>query len=246
MKFREQFGSKYGDFVLCCDSQLSWRKDIFPFYKIKRKKQRDDSPIDWAGFQTIFSQIKAEFRDHLPYRLVEAEGAEGDDVISVLCEWNAQRTKPEPVLIFSSDKDFLQLQKYPEVQQWDKLRERWLICDNPLFFLREKIIRGDSGDGVPNIFSPENSFAVGVRQKPVMTAKVEEWKQRDPVFNFTGEVLERYERNRLLMDLSMIPVPVKAKIANQFLTNAPKPRSGLYNYFVNSRLPELITETGAF
>lgn len=243
--YRKLF-QKYGDLVLCCDSEISWRKSVFPFYKIKRKKSRDGSVFDWVSFQKCFTTIKEEFRENLPYKLIEADGAEGDDVISVLCEANSHKRTPEPILIYSSDKDFLQLQKYPEVKQYDKIRDRYLVTENPLFDLREKIIRGDPGDGIPNILSPDNSFAVGIKQRPIMTAKVEVWKKVDPVFSFTGDDLERYERNRRLIDLSCIPDVIKGRIASSYLGLRPAPRGNVYKYLMKVREADLLSSAGDF
>lgn len=244
--YKKQFSEKYGDIVLCCDSAMSWRRDIFPFYKIKRKKARDNSVFDWVTFNSIFAKVKEEFRENLPYRLIEAEGAEGDDVIAVMCEMNASRQTPEQILIYSSDQDFLQLQRFPLVQQYDKYRQRFLVTQDPLASLKEKIIRGDKEDGVPNIMSADNVFAAGVRQTPIMTKKCEEWLKIDPLFFCTPEMLERYKRNETLVDLSKIPLEIKSRIATAYLTKHPAPRSKLYQYLLNTRSVEMINSIGEF
>lgn len=246
--YRKKFGEKYGDFILCCDSDKSWRKDFFPFYKIRRKQRRSESTFDWKTFGETFATLKNEFRENLPYRVLEAEGAEGDDVIAVMCEWNNGKKTPEPVLIYSSDQDFLQLQKYPQVEQYDKHRDRFLKCDNPLHEVRELIIRGDDDDDVPNILSADNCFAAKIRQKPMMTAKVDQWKLLDPeeITDWDDDTRERYARNKKLVDLSVIPTDIKAKIAQAFLDVKPAPRSQMYKYLMNTRAVDLLSAAGDF
>jgi len=36
--------------------------------------------------------------------------------------------------------------------------------ENPGGFLKEHIFKGDTGDGVPNVLSPDNTFTDGLRQ----------------------------------------------------------------------------------
>lgn len=245
---RRKFSEQYGELVLCCDSQLSWRRDIFPLYKARRRKSRDESVLDWKNFNTIFTTIKAEFRDNMPYYLIEADGAEGDDVIAVMCEWNANKRNKEPILIYSSDQDFLQLQRFPEVSQYDKFRDRFLKCENPEYELRELIIRGDVDDGVPNIFSEDNCFVAGIRQRPVMTAKVEIWKTLEPamITDWDDDTRSRWERNRSLVDLSAIPANIKAHIAQTYLDLSPAGRGNVYKYLMQVGATELIAAAGEF
>ena len=51
---RTKFNEKYGELVICCDDKNFWRKDIFPYYKANRKKNRDQSGIDWS---TVFNTL---------------------------------------------------------------------------------------------------------------------------------------------------------------------------------------------
>ena len=246
--YRRKFGEKYGDFVLCCDSDKSWRKDMFPFYKIRRRQKKQGSAFDFKTFNDTFTIIKDEFRTCLPYKLVEADGAEGDDVIAVMCEWNASRQNKEPVLIYSSDRDFLQLQRFPLVEQYDKFNDRFLPCPDPLQTVRELIIRGDDDDDVPNILSEDNCFAAKVRQKPMMTAKVDVWKTQDPetITEWDEATRERYQRNKRLVDLSMVPAEVKKRIALAYLNHQPVPRANLYKYLMRTKSSDLVGSAGEF
>lgn len=110
--YNKQFKSKYGDLIICCDSKKYWRRDAFPFYKAHRKKDREKSNLNWNLIFDIFAKIRDELREYLPYRVIEVEGAEADDVIAVLA---ARFSPTESVLIISEDKDFIQLLKHDNV-----------------------------------------------------------------------------------------------------------------------------------
>jgi hypothetical protein len=71
--------------------------------------------------------------------------------------------------------DFIQLQKYSGVDQFVPKKKSFLKVDDPVLYLREHIIRGDKDDGIPNILSKDDVFISGGRQKPIMTAKLQEW-----------------------------------------------------------------------
>lgn len=107
-----KYGNKYGKLVICCDSRNSWRRDVFPHYKHGRKKNRDESSIDWEAIHSIISEMKEVLKENFPYPLVEVYGAEADDVIAVLAK---HYHKDEQILIISNDHDFLQLLKYDNV-----------------------------------------------------------------------------------------------------------------------------------
>ena len=38
-----KFGSDYGELVIAADARTTWRREMFPYYKANRKKNRDAS-----------------------------------------------------------------------------------------------------------------------------------------------------------------------------------------------------------
>jgi hypothetical protein len=177
-KYNFTYGKKYGDVVICCDDTNYWRKDFFPLYKSHRKKDREDSVHDWNAIFEIVNNLKQELRDHMPYIVLQISRAEADDIIGSLCEEFGSYTKTdlEPILIISGDKDFTQLQKYANVYQFSPMTKKFMTTDNPERFLREHIILGDTGDGIPNIFSDDDALVnPDKRQKPVSRAMIPTW-----------------------------------------------------------------------
>jgi 5'-3' exonuclease len=232
--FNRQFRHKYGELVLCCDSRSYWRREAFEHYKAGRKKGRDASPFDWKMIFDGLSIMRQEIQEHMPYRVVMVDGAEGDDVIATLAK---KYHKDHPILIISNDKDFMQLQKYPNVEQYNPNSKLFVTADDPLAFVKEHILRGDAGDGVPNFLSQDDSFVNSVRQKSINSKKLAEWMAQDPdVFCITDAMKHGYKRNRLLVDLDYIPRDLTLRIEVEYMNTQPASRMTMMNYFMNNDL----------
>ena len=236
--YSKQFKSKYGDLVICCDSKTYWRREYFPFYKANRKKDREKSNLDWnLIFQTL-NKIRDELKTNFPYRVLEIEGAEADDIIGVLA---ARLSSNEDILILSSDKDFAQLQKYSSVSQYSPIVKRFIKNENPLSYLKEHIIRGDRGDGVPNFLSSDNVFVIGERQKVINKKRLTEWINSNYTeFCVNDTMLRGYKRNQTLVDLDYTPETIKSKIVDAYDNTKPNSRQKLLTYFIENRLKNLI------
>jgi 5'-3' exonuclease len=231
----KNFKSEYGEVVLCCDNRKYWRKEFFPFYKANRKKNRDKSDLDWHLIFDMLAKFKQELKDNFPYKVIDVEGAEADDIIGTLAPRHCNHEK---ILILSSDGDFLQLQRYGNIKQYNPSQKKYIKSENPLLELKEKIIRGDKGDGIPNIFSPSDCFVRDLRQKPI-TQKIIEKYLTETVEQYSETDRVNYSRNATLIDLTNIPPEIKEKIINTY--EEIKPAKGkLLNYFIEHKLKNLM------
>jgi hypothetical protein len=231
------FKGEYGEVVLCCDNRKYWRKEFFPFYKAGRKKTREKSDLDWHLIFDMLAKFKLELKENFPYKVIDVEGAEADDIIGTLVPRHAPHEK---ILILSSDGDFLQLQMYGEnVKQYNPSQKKYVKSIDPSLELKEKIIRGDKGDGIPNIFSPSDCFVRDLRQKPITQKVIEkyltehhgEWEDESAKVGFS--------RNQTLIDLRLIPGDIQEKIINTY--EETKPAKGkLLNYFIEHKLKNLM------
>ena len=232
----KNFKGEYGEVVLCCDNRKYWRKEYFPFYKAGRKKTREKSDLDWHLIFDMLAKFKQELRESFPYKVIDVEGAEADDIIGTLVP---RHSAHEKILILSSDGDFLQLQMYgSNVKQYNPSQKKFVKSENPILELKEKIIRGDKGDGIPNMFSPSDCFVRELRQKPITQKTLEKYLNED-VKNFTYEETVNFGRNQTLIDLTFIPQEIKEKIINTY--EETKPAKGkLLNYFIEHKLKNLM------
>ncbi len=240
--YNKKFSGDFGELVVCCDGWNFWRKKIFPYYKANRKKDRESSTLDWKKIFTILDNVREEIKEFLPYRVVRVAEAEGDDVIAVLAsEWSTELiNNNNRMLIVSGDKDFAQLQRYPNVEQYDPVQKKMIVVHDPARKLQEQIIRGDTGDGVPNFLSKDDCLVVGERQKPIRSDKVLEWLGQEPDDFCDEAMLRNYRRNEILIDLSKVPEEVRSDVLRVFEEEKGKNRSKLMKYFVDKRLNNLM------
>lgn len=240
----KQFKAKYPNVVLCCDNKHYWRRDFFPFYKSQRKHDREASGLDWGMIFDTLNKIRDELKEFFPYKVIDAYGAEADDVIAVL---TARLAPHGNILILSSDKDFGQLQKYPNVTQYSPILKRFIKIDNPKMFIKEHIIKGDRGDGVPNFLSPDNTFAAGDRQKVINSKRLQEWLSQDAETFCTNDTMLRgFKRNQTLVDFDYIPTEVQQKIVEAFDGSKPATKQKMLDYFIKKNLKAMIESIGDF
>lgn len=235
------FRNEYGEVVLCCDNRKYWRKEFFPFYKAGRKATREKSALDWHLIFELLTKLKQELKENFPYKVIDVDGAEADDIIGTLAPRYAAHQK---VLILSSDGDFLQLQQYgPNIKQYNPSQKKFIKSQNPLLELKEKIIRGDKGDGIPNIFSTSDCFVRGIRQKSISEDKLNKLLKED--MDKTSDLIDSnaltgFSRNKTLIDLTCIPVEIKEKIINTYDDSKPASKQKMFNYFIQYRLKNLM------
>jgi hypothetical protein len=241
--YKQKFGEEFGEMIIACDNTNYWRKQLFPYYKANRKKNQEKSELDWKAIFECLNKVRAELKEYFPYRVIDIESAEADDIIATLAK---ETYAKEKVLILSGDKDFIQLHIYSEVKQYDPVRKKWIQHNEPARYLAEHILKGDSGDGVPNVLSPDNCFVVGERQKPLTQKRIDSIIQSGVNGNYDDAVFRNYMRNKHLIDLSMIPAEVKAKVLESYEAQADKNRDKMFNYFIANKLKNLMEHIGEF
>lgn len=232
---KTKFADEFGELIICCDDKKVWRKKLFPFYKANRKKAREESELDWPFIFNILSNIKNELYEYFPYRVVQVEGAEADDVIgSLTLKFGHMLNTGERILILSGDKDFIQLQVFGNVSQYDPVRKKAIACEDPILFTRELILKGDRGDGIPNILSPDDVFVTNTRQKSLRVDRFT--GLTNPRKELSGELLRNWIRNEELIDLTFIPEKIKDKVLEQYESQANKTKNKLFDYMVSKNL----------
>lgn len=241
----KKFSSKYGELIICCDDRKVWRKDVFKHYKANRKKDREASEINWSDVFNSLNKIKSELKEYFPYRVIQVEGAEADDVIGAITIANGNMLNTgENILILSGDKDFGQLQVFGNVKQYDPVRKKEIKHSDPVKFTRELILKGDIGDGIPNILSPDDCLVNKVRQKPLRLDKYAHIT--NPRLELKDEELRNWIRNEQLIDLTYMPEDIQKKILEAYESEAGKGRTKLFNYFITYKLKLLIETIGDF
>ena len=251
--YKNKFSNDYGELVICCDDKNYWRKRIFPYYKANRKKYRSQSELDWSSIFNCLNAIRDELKEYFPYKVIQIDTCEADDIIATICheEGSQLLNGSDMILILSADKDFIQLHEYENVVQYDPIRSRWIKHSNPSKYLVEHIAKGDRGDVVPNILSRDDCFING-RQKPLRTKllnNIVEMKIDEVEHSFEGPLQHckaNWNRNRRLVDLSLVPEDIKEQIKQVYRIPSDNDRTKLFNYFVEKKLKNLIENIGDF
>lgn len=248
--YKQKFGQEYGEIVIACDDKNYWRRKIYPYYKANRKKAREQSGIDWTSIFECFNTIRSELKEYFPYRVIKIDTAEADDIISALTHHNGTLLlsgQASKILILSGDKDFIQLQKFANVDQYDPVRKKFIRHNNPEEYLKEHIMRGDTGDGVPNFLSPDDALVLGTRQKPIRQKSLDQWVAHSAPEDFCDpNMLRGYKRNEALVDLSKIPSEIYNKVLAEYNEQDGKKKADLFNYFIKFKLKNLMENIGDF
>ena len=245
--YNKKFRDKYGQMILCCDGANNWRRGYFPQYKANRRKGREESTFDWNEAFRIMHKVKDEIKENFPYKVLHLEGCEADDIIGTMVEHTQEFGQFEEVMIVSSDKDFLQLQKFDNVRQWSHILKKEIKDDNPRLNLVDKILSGDTGDGVPNVLSHDDTFVNGERQTPLSKKKKQAIIEdlSDGELLYAASWYRNYQRNETLIDLTKTPSHLKEKIIDEFWITV-KNEGKILPYLINNNMKMLIESAEEF
>ena len=202
-QYNLKFRSDYGEMIICCDSP-SWRREYFPHYKMNRKKKRASDDIDWDSVFKNFNETIELIDNNFPYKVLRVDKSEADDIIAVSVK-NFRETSKEPILIISSDKDFMQLKKHGNVKQYcprnknfiNEVTDLEVIHDNLLVH----IITGDTSDGIPNIFSDDDALVNEEKKQNRATKKRVEDVKNEIKSDNINKYSSAISRNTVLIDL---------------------------------------------
>jgi hypothetical protein len=253
--YKKAWSEKCGSIIIACDGKANWRKDVFPYYKGMRKSKREESDTDWSSIFSIMAEVKIELAMMFPYKVLQDEKAEGDDIIFILSDYFAENDfvqdgleeSAQRVMNISSDHDFLQQYKHRNYAQWSP-RVKKVIPKPPSTFLVEKIIAGDEGDGCPSVLMPDDFLMdrekYGGRAKPVTKKVIEKFSN---LSNLNKEELARYKRNEVLISSEHVPVDLRARVIHQYKI-APDvcKRQEILDYTIKYRLRQLTPRVTEF
>jgi len=194
------YGSTYGDIIICCDGKYPWRREIFPHYKHSRKKNKDSNREMWNFIHKFINGFIQKHKYDNLVQIMFHDRVEADDIIARMISNNPD----ERHMIVSKDKDFFQIQS-PTVVQYDYSKRKFIYPSPNEYHITEHIIRGDSSDGIPNILSDADTFTVeGKRQVPMNKSRFSSLIEEFPE-NYEVNVRKRYNQNKLLISLGDIP-----------------------------------------
>lgn len=247
--YKKKYGKDYGQIVICCDGRKYWRRTYFEHYKASRKKHREASDLDWGMIFDTLAKIRDEIVEYFPYKVINLEQCEADDVIAVLAKQTQEFGFNEDVMIVSSDKDFKQLHKYRNVKQYSPILRKMITAKQSEIHANmvEHIVKGDSGDGIPNILSKDDCFVTGTRQTPVSAKRLAEFVESGIDACRTDEERRNWDRNQVLVNFDRIPEEIQQTILDAYLSSKPKgDKMSIMNYLIANRCRLLLDEIEEF
>lgn len=246
--YKKKYGKEYGDIVIACDGRNYWRKEHFANYKGLRKKAREESDLDWSIIFDTLSSLREDLKEHFKYKVIHVDRCEADDVIAVLAQSTQEFGQMQPVMIVSSDKDFKQLQKYSNVKQYSPMTKKLVTVNKTELreWTIEHIVKGDKGDGIPNILSKDDVFMIGERQKTVTAKRLEEFIKDGIKACRTDEEKRNWQRNVTLVDFDYIPEDVKESIMTAFEVPVKGDKNAIMNYLIKNKCRLLLDDIEEF
>jgi len=250
-----------GEMILCCDSKNYWRKDAFPYYKGHRKHLKSKDKIDWNKLHGHVDNVKSDLKEYFPFKLIEVEKAEGDDVIAILVKYLQENDlnegtlfeTPQDITICSSDHDFKQLHKYKNVKQWSNAQKKFVICDTtPEEYIIEHTVKGDGGDNIPNIYSGDwwakaRSEGTSIRAISAKESRLEGFYNDGIDSCQNAEERKNFKRNRMLVDFDYIPDDICDSIIKSYEHDVPSGNRGtIFDYMIKYRLKMLLKNIDEF
>jgi hypothetical protein len=246
--YKKKYRKDYGEVVIACDGRNYWRKDYFANYKGLRKKAREESDLDWKVIFETLGEIRQDLIDHFPYKVIHVDKCEADDVIAILTESTQEFGCMEEVMIVSSDKDFKQLHEYDNVAQYSPMLKKQIKVNKKELhaWMIEHVVKGDSGDGIPNIMSADDVFMKGERQKSVSSKRLQEFVDNGFIACKTDEERRNWQRNTTLVNFKHIPEDIKQTVMEAFEVKPKADKNDVMNYLIKHKCRNLLNEIEEF
>jgi hypothetical protein len=234
-----------GSHLVFCLEGRSWRKDYYEPYKRNRaearaaasEREQEEDRIFWEAFDTF----KEFLIDKTNATILQHPNLEADDLIAGFI----QAHPTDDHVIISTDSDFYQLIA-PNVRQYNGIMEQTITHEgifdkknkrvidkktntekdipNPEWILFEKCMRGDPTDNVfsafPKVRKNKLEEAFNDRNKKGFAwnnMMLQRWVDHNGIEH---KVLDCYERNRRLIDLSHQPDSIKEIIRTTIKENS--------------------------
>ena len=243
--YKRKFRDYSGQMVVACDGSRYWRYDIFPEYKASRKEKRKDDDMPWDVIKPCIDQLIDELSDVMPYKFIRHHAAEADDVCAIIVEDVVNKTPitigleetVDAVLLVNKDKDVQQLLKHPNVRMHSPYTQKFVTCEHqPKEFLRRLILTGDSGDGIPNIFSPIDAFVTKTRQSAATEKRMQPFLLAENMLDVadTDAIKNRLIMNTRLISFGAIPKNIRKEVVDMYHEPIKGSKMKLYSYLVKN------------
>jgi len=227
---RERKASKV---VIALENKNNWRKEIYPEYKANRKASRDGAIVDFEEFFPILEEFTQSLKNLLTnVYFIKVDRCEGDDIIASIAKKFGDSNEYDMELI-STDKDFIQLQKYKNFSQFNPIKKEYMKSLNPQRDLEIKILTGDRSD---NIAGVKKRCGPKTAEKMLNEGLVELETDED--------IKKNYIVNKKIIDFNQIPIIIDKAINDVYDEYEIKPLDGafVWNWLDDNGFPKIYDE----
>lgn len=227
------------EIVLCADSKkTNWRLEYHPYYKGRRKLRRNTDDFPYADFYKLLDIYIDELNEYSPFNVIRVDHTEGDDVIGTLVTYTNSIKPYENIIICSRDKDFKQLLISNNIKQYDIIKEEFLAPCIPANELMWLILKGDDADDILNVKTTDLDTFINPEKKQITNWRSNKiWehinnntvmdellvdvidKKTNKIIISREQLLENFNRNRKLVDLTLVPNKYKREILLKYKSN---------------------------
>ena len=225
--------------VFAIDSKDSWRYGVYPEYKANRKDRSTSLNVErlYPIIDDYMTDLAKLFSN---MRFLKLPKCEADDIIAVLCKHGLKNAE---ITILSGDSDMHQLLSSKNIRQYDALKSDFVNCINPKNALEIKIISGDTSDNIKGVrprVGPKTAEKIIVEG---LMSYIDDPKNKIEVAE-KKDILEKYKRNKTLIDFDCIPIGIRTIILNAYKEYElkPIPRSFVMEFFGKHNLIKLMED----
>lgn len=214
---KHQFNPK--QIIFCVDKKHNkkyWRSKYFEHYKHNRKNLPPIIPKE--DMDRLKNTLNDVLHNITPYIFIEENYLEGDDIIASLSK---HLRNQHNIIIASCDHDFHQLCK-KNTFLYDLSKRRFTYQTDLDYYIFEHIVKGDAGDGIPNILSDEDTFTKQEKRQNRCSKKYLRelyntyLESKEDFEQLLGENINRWNKNKKLVDLTNLPAPVYNKVIDNY------------------------------
>lgn len=211
------------DRVVMAFDRSSWRKEYTASPECISKKaykgnrRQDMSPAQQAKYKRFLAHLnefEALIASHTSIISLAQDRLEADDLIAGFAQmYNDEDVE---IVIISADSDLLQLTRYQNVSvispATDKEQSLEDYNGDPLYYLFQKCVRGDSTDNVQSAYPRvQTKRILKAYNDPFERAQLmaETWTNQNSVEHVVGHL---FKENQLLIDLEKQPADIRELI----------------------------------
>lgn len=232
--------------IVAIDSKPSWRKEVFPDYKINRKSKSGLILADtFFGVMEEFIDDLSGFLSNFVYMSVPT--AEADDIIAVLSKYTTGSDLTEEVVIVSTDSDMKQLIS-DRIKQYDPFKSVFVECLDPRTTKEIKVLSGDTSDDIPPIrrgCGPKTAEIIAsMGLLPFMDDEklMKKFIKDESIDLVRSSMLENYKRNLVLVDFEFIPLELQRAIIDLYNDYETQPIKNPLGFFMKTRMVKHMSE----